>query len=218
MRLKDYPERDGKRVWLSEREIGILMDSVDSGHPQMSLAFELGVRCGLRRAEIVAVTPVDLKSNSTGDIIRVWDGKGDKYREVPATPEITGIARGLGKEPDEPLVDVYASTVYDWTKRARERARAKTGDEGWQFLGPHDLRRTWGVRLLEAGVLPSVVMSWGGWDDWITFRDSYLSELSPEALRRERGKVGWLSERRQDPDDDTRSKQGYSSVNRESRY
>jgi len=28
-----------------------------------------------------------------------------------------------------------------------------------------------------------------------TFRDHYLAEFSPEALRRERGKVGWLGGR-----------------------
>lgn len=41
-------------------------------------------------------------------------------------------------------------------------------------------------------MLPSVVMDWGGWDDWETFRQHYLGELSPEAIRRERGKVDYL--------------------------
>jgi len=41
-------------------------------------------------------------------------------------------------------------------------------------------------------VLPSVVMEWGGWEDWETFRNHYLAECSPEALRRERGKLSWL--------------------------
>jgi len=85
--------------------------------------------------------------------------------------------------------------------RARDRCRAATGEEGWRFVGPHDLRRSWGVRLLEAGVLPSVVMELGGWEDWQTFRDHYLAEFSPEALRRERQKVSWLGGGRGDVDD-----------------
>jgi hypothetical protein len=64
------------------------------------------------------------------------------------------------------------------------------------------------VRLLEAGVLPSVVMEWGGWEDWQTFRDHYLAEFSPEALRRERGKVEWLGGQ---PDPDAPNP-GYSAV------
>jgi len=40
-------------------------------------------------------------------------------------------------------------------------------------------------------------MEWGGWEDWQTFRNHYLAEFSPEALRRERGKVNWLAETKQ---------------------
>jgi hypothetical protein len=46
--------------------------------------------------------------------------------------------------------------------------------------------------LLEQGVLPSVVMAFGGWDDWETFRRHYLGEFSPEAIRRECAKIDFL--------------------------
>jgi len=192
MRMKDYDERDGKRVWLSEREIQRLLDHADDQHPEMDAAFLLAGRCGLRRREIVDVAPKDLVRTDHGQVVRVWDGKGDKYREVPAPDELLNIALGLNRDQADPLVTCDDSTIYDWVARARDRCRAETGDEGWQFVGPHDLRRSWGVRCLEAGVLPSVVMEWGGWEDFQTFRDHYLAEFSPEALRRERGKVGWL--------------------------
>jgi integrase len=191
MRMRDYRERDGKRVWLSESEIGMLLDET-RGDARHRVAMLLAARCGLRRQEIVQVSPADLVSNDTGRIVRVWDGKGDKYREVPTPAALTDVVLDMGRAPDEPLVDRDPSTVYSWVRRAAERCYAETGDDGWQFVGPHDLRRSWGVRLLEAGVLPSVVMEWGGWDDWETFRAHYLAEFSPEALRRERGKVGWL--------------------------
>lgn len=217
MRLKDYAERDGKRVWLSEREIGLLLEHTDSNHVEMDIAFTLAARCGLRRQEIVEVTPADLVSNDTGQIVRVWEGKGEKYREVPAPSSLTQLALGLARAPDDPLVGCDPSTIYDWVARARARCRAATGDEGWRFVGPHDLRRSWGVRLLEAGVLPSVVMEWGGWEDWRTFRNHYLAEFSPEALRRERGKVGWLAEHRAEADAGG-SNQGYSVVDTGSTY
>lgn len=194
MRLKDYDTRDGKRVWLSEKEIGLLLENTDPDHAEMDVALLLGARCGLRRNEITQVTPAHLVNNDTGQIVRVWEGKGEKYREVPASPELMQLALGMARDPDEPLVSCDPSTVYDWVQRCAQRCRAQTRDEGWQYVGPHDLRRSWGVRLLEAGVLPSVVMEWGGWEDWQTFRDHYLAEFSPEALRRERGKVGWLAE------------------------
>jgi hypothetical protein len=54
-------------------------------------------------------------------------------------------------------------------------------------------------------------MDWGGWEDWQTFRDHYLAEFSPEALRRERGKVSWLAEGR-GRDETGGSNQGYAAV------
>jgi len=57
----------------------------------------------------------------------------------------------------------------------------------------------------------------GGWEDWQTFRDHYLAEFSPEALRRERGKVGWLAEGRAESGSDG-SNRGYSVVGSGSNY
>jgi len=192
MRLKDYAERDGKRVWLSEQELQLLIDNRDSDHREMYAAFLLAGRCGLRRNEIVGVSPADLASTAHGRVVRVWDGKGDKYREVFAPDALADVALGMAKDPDKPLVTCDDSTIYDWVQRSALRCHAQTGDRGWKQLGPHDLRRSWGVRLLESGVLPSVVMELGGWIDWKTFRDHYLAEFSPEALRKERQKVSWL--------------------------
>jgi len=197
MRLKDYDEKDGKRVWLSESEISLLLDNLKDDAEQQAAGILLA-RCGLRRKEVTGddekpgIRSTDIVSTDHGQVVRVWHGKGDKYREVPAPDRLTNVVLGMGRDPDQPLVSVAASTTYDWVQRARERAHAETGDDGWLFVGPHDLRRSWGVRLLEGGVLPSVVMEWGGWEDWETFRDHYLAEFSPEALRRERGKVAWL--------------------------
>lgn len=200
MRLKDYNEREGKRVWLSESELSLFISKAQS--PQEKLAFLLGGRAGLRRQEIVDVRFRDIVETDTGHVIRVWEGKGDKYREPPAPEELVSTTDALSfdAEPDDRVVGTeHGQTVWRWVDRAADRCRAETGDEGWAFLDVHDLRRTWGVQLLEAGVLPSVVMDWGGWADWETFREHYLSEFSPEALRRERRKVGWLDGR---PDDD----------------
>jgi len=218
MRLKDYDERDGKRVWLSEQEIQRLLDATPANEPRQDAALILAARCGLRRQEIVSVERKDIiESTDIGDVIRVWEGKGDKYREVPAPVGFKNLVRGMGIDQAEAVAGVDPSTIYDWVARARERVHGDTGDEGWLFVGPHDLRRSWGVRLLEAGVLPSVVMEWGGWEDWETFRNHYLAEFSPEALRRERGKVSWLAEGQSNPVSGT-SPQGYAAVDTGSRF
>jgi integrase len=196
MRLKDYDDRDGKRVWLLDDELSALLD--DASDTEQSIAFQLAGRVGLRRSEIVQIRPADLVDGPTGAHIRVWEdvAKRDKYREPPAPDDLATTIQAYsdvgGVDADEPLVDRRPKTVYRWVRRAAERRQAATNDAGWQFVGPHDLRRTWGTYLLEQGVLPSVVMEWGGWEDWETFREHYLGEFSPEAIKRERGKVDFL--------------------------
>jgi len=208
MRLKDYDDRNGKRVWLSEDELQLLLERVDENHLEAEFALRLMARSGLRRREITGdgdrhgIRFGDVRETDVGSVVRVWAGKGDKYRETPAprtfASEVSVYRQSTGRDADDEIVQAHDSTLYDWVERARQRCRATTGDEGWQFVGPHDLRRSWGIRTLEEGVLPSVVMEWGGWDDWQTFREHYLAEFSPEALRRERSKVSWLPGRADD--------------------
>lgn len=199
MRLGDYDERDGKRVWLNQTdgndEVGALIDEAKS--PEMEIAFRLGAQAGLRREEIASVTPNDF-SHAPDGFLRVWNDyvKRGKYREAPIPEELASSVRTLAYEraPDEPIVSVEPNSIYRWVKRAAEACYAATGDEGWTYLDVHDLRRTWGGHLLwDCGVLPAVVMSWGGWEDWETFRNHYLGEMSPAAAERERQKLSFVS-------------------------
>lgn len=199
MRLDDFDEAEGKRVWLSQDEIELLVSKVEH-EPVKEVAFTLGARTGLRREEITKVTPNDFNHAPRG-FLRVWSdyAKRDKYRESPTPMDLSAMIRGIGGEPDEPVVDVHPSTVYRWVRRAAQACQAQTNDPGWQYLTPHDLRRTWGGHLLwNCGVLPFVVMSWGGWDDWTTFKDAYMGEMSPEAASRERSKI-YDDAQREDP-------------------
>ncbi|WP_254544105.1 tyrosine-type recombinase/integrase [Halomarina pelagica] len=194
MQLKDYDERDGKRVWLTTDEVDLLLEQTKTTEQRIALG--LGARSGLRVSEIVDVTPTDVVNTSAGLRVRVWEGKGSKYRESPiprdlhATIAAYGDVRDAG--PDTPLVDKSTRTVERWVQLAAERCQAETADAGWQFLGPHDLRRTWGTLLVEAGVEPGMTMEWGGWEDWKTFREHYLGVYSPEMQRQEVAKVEWL--------------------------
>jgi len=196
MRLSDYHERDGKQVWLTQREIERLIDEAESGEQRR--AFQLGARAGLRRAEIVSVTVGDFLHGPDG-FVRVWEdyAKGDKFREAPipdGLEQVVNQSLQYEREPDAPLVAKSGDTVLRWVQRAAERRYGETGDEGWTFLDVHDLRRTWGAHLLwNYGVLPSVVLSYGGWSDWDTFRNHYLGGMSPRARDRERSKVAFLS-------------------------
>jgi len=191
MRMKDYAERDGKRVWLDEEEIGMLLENFRDTPQEVAASTLLG-RCGLRRQEVTQVTPADLVSTGHGRIVRVWEGKRSKYREVFAPDQLVDIVLGMQLDADDPIVDVDTRTVYSWVARAAKKCHEMNGDVGWLSVGPHDLRRSFGVRLLESGVSPAVVMDQMGIDNYGVFKAHYLSEFSSSALRKERGKVSWL--------------------------
>lgn len=195
MRLGDYDVRDdGKKVWLEQSELDALLEKTKT--PQQRVALMLGGECGLRRKEVAEVTPADLIQTHGHFRVRVWEGKGEKYREVPVPDEVYYTVQTLASQldADDSVVGVHNSTLWDWVQRASERMYADTGDKGWTYLDFHDLRRTWGTYLVGQGVIPGLIMQWGGWEDWETFKNNYLGEMSPEVDRREQQKVPWLAD------------------------
>lgn len=182
---------------VTEREL--LIEETDD--TEQEIALKLAARCGLRRNEVVRITPADIVTSERGNYhVRVWQdvAKHDHYREPPVpdglATQINTLVDVTGIEDDEPVVDVADKTVYRWVKRACRGLRHESGDVGWNNVDVHDLRRSWATHVLGEGVLPSVVMSWGGWHDWDTFRRHYLGEFSPEVLDRERQKVDFLAD------------------------
>ena len=195
MKMKDHPESDGRRVWLGRDEAKQLFDK--AGSTEEKIAFGLGLRCGLRVGEIVDVMPRDIVDTEAGRYVRVEHGKGDKYRETPIPHALSETVRAYADvgdvAPDEPLIDRPTRWVQRAVERARNELRAETGDEGWQYVTPHDLRRTWGHLLIEDDVEPGIVMEWGGWENWETFREHYLGVYSMQKQREERDKVDWMA-------------------------
>lgn len=201
--MKPFNEKDGYKVWLNDEEAQVLIETMkERGGTNHEIAVRLGLHCGLRRDEAAQSRPVDVVEDMGEMNLRVWEdqAKRDKYRETPIPRDLADKIRMLPElNPDkaigDPVLTVTAKTLNRWVQRACEELHTETGDEGWLHVSYHDLRRTWGTRMLESGVLPSVVMYHGGWEDWETFREHYLGEFSPHALQRERSKVPWLTGR-----------------------
>ena len=193
MQLETYEKADGRRVRLTEIERDRLLRVVE-GNPKKEIAFGLMARCGCRSQEVVDVRPLDLVTGDETDrkFLRIPEGKGNKERLTPIPLDLATIIRVRSDDPGEPAVGVSTRTIRRWVERAGQQLAAETGDERWRYLGPHDLRRTWGHLMLEAEVMPSVLMQWGGWDDYETFQRHYLGKHSEEIQAREAGKVNWL--------------------------
>lgn len=195
MNLEDYDDQDGMKVWLSEREVDQLLDEFED--TERRIAVSLAVRCGLRSAEVLDVTPDHVVNTDAGTMLRVWSSaKTDKYRETPIPPNLATTIRTVGdvreKPTDAPVVGASTRTLRRWMNDATNSLLEETDEPGWQYVGMHDLRRTWATSLRSAEVDAMVVCDWGGWDDLQTFLDHYRGTHSPEAQLRERKKVQWL--------------------------
>jgi len=194
MRTRDHDNDDGRKCWLSDQELDDVLD--EPTETARIIALGLMGRCGIRKDELLRVTPADLVDGPTGVHTQVESAKGGHHREPPVPDElvtrIETYTDAVGANDSDPIVDVSKRTIERWVDRAARRRQEETSDPSWSFLTPHDLRRSWAPLLLEHGVEPGMVMEWGGWRDWATFRESYLGEFSPAAVSREREKVSWL--------------------------
>jgi integrase len=199
MYLRDH-DSEGRAVWLSNEEIETLLESARNQNQRM--AFALGARCGLRSEEVTKVRPTDLQRTRVGPVLRIEEGKGDKFRQTPVpaslADKIETAAEYRDDPEDYPLVDstsgdtgVSTRTLRRWIDDVAGEL-ADTDDDQWRWLSFHDLRRSWATNVRAADVSAEIVMAWGGWTNIETFLDHYRDAYSPESQRREREKVAWL--------------------------
>ncbi len=118
-------------------------------------AIALMLHAGLRISEVTNLGPVDVVIGDRSGKVIVWEGKGNKYREVPLNVDVREVLSGW--------LDVWQGKTWLFDNR-------QTGDKlhtyTLQFalkqigaaarlterLTPHRLRHTFGKNLVDAGV------------------------------------------------------------------
>jgi len=193
--LREHDQRDDMKVWLSDDDVTQLVEH--AAETERQIAILLGARCGLRSHEVLSVAPEHVVDTDSGTMLTVPEGKGDKYRETPIPDDLATRIRTVGdvRAADDSVSVVSVNTtasLRNWIQAARESVADDVGDTRWHHVSFHDLRRSWATSLAAKDVDPLIVCDWGGWNDLETFLDHYRGSYSPEAQKRERGKVDWL--------------------------
>lgn len=183
------------KVWLSDDDVTQLVEA--AAETERQIAILLGARCGLRSHEVLSVAPEHVVDTDSGTMLTVPEGKGGKYRETPIPDDLATRIRTVGdvRAADDSVSVVSVDTTMslrNWIQAARESVADDVGDTRWHHVSFHDLRRSWATSLAAKDVDPLIVCDWGGWNDLETFLDHYRGSYSPEAQKRERGKVDWL--------------------------
>lgn len=199
MQVKDHDSFDGKRVWMDQNELDTLFgayngngDALDDDM-EKEYALRLMGECGLRTQEMLDATPADVSTVNTddGDLtkLRVPDGKNGKDRETVVPPRFADLLRNYKRAysvaDDDPFIDRTRRTIQRWVASAGEYVASETGNSNWEHVTPHDLRRSWAMVLLDSGTGPTVVMELGGWENYKTFKESYLGHHSDATIAKE---------------------------------
>jgi integrase len=178
------------KVWLTDEEIEDLRRATAS--QRNDLMIQLGAYVGLRAFEIPQVRPADIKTTEAGQYrLHVPAGKdttgnGGKPRDafLPADVE-RDLQRYQNAEniaPKDTFIDLATDSVRKVVSRTAEKAAEMTGDDDFEKVSSHDLRRRFAQRLLvDEELNPRVVMAVGGWDSFAAI-EPYLTEPTESVI------------------------------------
>lgn len=186
------------KVWLTDSEIEDLRRATNSQRDDRII--QLGAYVGLRAFEIPQVRPVDVSESDRGQYrLRVRSGKdtsggGGKPRDAYLPDSVERDLQRYQNEhniaPKDAYIDLKQPGVRAVVRRTAKRSAEATGDDDFEKVSTHDLRRRFAQRLLvDEQVNPRVVMAVGGWDSFAAI-EPYLNAPSEDVIDDAFAKVG----------------------------
>jgi len=149
--IKRVQEQKNAPRWLDRRELGTLIRTVHKYGNQRDIALVmLLIHTGLRISEAVSLRLEDIVLRERSGYVRVWHGKGDKYREVPLNITIRRVLDGYINETNGVWLFPGRRNGFI-TTRAAENVLTKYGRLAGMDITPHMLRHTFGKMLVDAG-------------------------------------------------------------------
>ena len=193
MRLEATGKKDQYKVWMTDAELEELRRAAATHRDDIII--QLGGYVGLRAFEIPQVQPQHVRRTSDGNHyrLRIPEGKdttgnGGKPRDAYLPKDVEGdlhrYQNAENIDQHEPFVDLTDRAVREVVKRTAERAAENTGDEDFQYISSHDLRRRFAQRLLvDQRMNPRVVMQVGGWDSFAAI-EPYLNAPTQDVVNK----------------------------------
>jgi len=178
------------KVWLTDGEIEDLRRATNSQRDD--IVIQLGAFVGLRAFEVPQVRPADVTETESGQYrLRVRSGKdtsggGGKPRDAYLPDSVERDLQRYQNEhniaPKDPYIDLSQPGVRAVVRRTAGRAAEATGDDDFEKVSTHALRRRFAQRLLvDRQMNPRVVMAVGGWDSFAAI-EPYLNAPSEEVI------------------------------------
>jgi integrase len=175
MRIEET-KKGYSRVWLTTKAEKQRIIRYYDEQPIKQLAVKLQIKGGLRSEEPTRVSKDDIHESDEADLTRLKVRESKTGRRSTVIPHdlATQIRTVADLRPE--MIDVTPRTIQNWVTEAAESIADETGEQDWKLLSAHDLRRTWATSLIQQGISESNVMTWGGWDNYETFKNHYFQQ------------------------------------------
>ncbi|SEL50025.1 tyrosine-type recombinase/integrase [Haloferax larsenii] len=191
MDLEQTPKKQ-MRCWLTEEEQEYIVDYYEEDI-EKQLALRLMLECGLRSEEVPRVSQADLEPSSAGYTkLKIPLAKrGFRTGVIPQelATQIRTIKSLKNLHKTDPVIKKSPRTIQRWVTNAAEDLADDLDDEDWHYVSAHDMRRTWASGLVQKNVPIPLVMSWGGWENYETFKKHYWRE-SEELVAQHLERIG----------------------------
>ena len=181
------PTRGLPHYWTAD-QVKIILDAMPAGQPWL---FGLLLwRTALRQAEALNLEWRDLQFAGAQPSVTVRNGKGGRYRVVPAHPELVDAFRSVPhRSPGEKVFRGRAGnplsprTAARWISEGITKAGLQEVATGTGVKGPasHSLRHSCARHWLQSGLNVNAVSAWLGHSSPTLTLDTYLV-LAPETL------------------------------------
>ncbi len=149
--IKRVQEQKNAPRWLDRRELGALIRAVQKyGKERDIVLIMILLHAGLRVSEAVALRLEDIVLRERSGFVRVWEGKGGKYREVPLNITVRRVLEGYMNGAGEGWLFPGRRDGHI-TSRAAENVLSRYGRLAGINITPHMLRHTFGKMLVDAG-------------------------------------------------------------------
>jgi len=184
---------DEVKVWLSyPNEVDQLARKAREVDWKRRIAILLMGKIGLRASSVPTGKPQGLTYNDDGEYwqlaVKGKNTKGgekatrDAYVPDEVKRELMNYAKERDISPSESFVDVSTDSVRRWVREAARELTEDTGNDRWEFVSSHDLRRSWATHhLVEKDVGVRVMMEIGGWSSYAAI-EPYLAKPTPSKI------------------------------------
>lgn len=191
---------DQTKCWLDyPDEVQIVEQYARERDWEHEIAIQLMARVGSRASGVLSAKPQNLRWNSDGEYwqltIKGKNTKGgektirDAYVPTKVKENLDRYASEREIADDEPYVDASVSTIRRWVREITDEIAEETGNERWNEVSSHDLRRSWATHhLVEKDVAVRVMMEIGGWNSYEAI-EPYLTKPTSAKIGQELLKV-----------------------------